>query len=149
MCVCVILFEIVVITVCWKQLISAERKNVVRFDRRPVFQSVVKNTRNILWHAENIWFNCSYFKCWILFTYFLFMFFPNCFYLLYVTWNWLLSFSFISCMFCCHILFVFQKKTDSCGFFYVCVTETTARRKHVRHPWGNEATWWKQAGDRL
>ena len=115
-CVCVILFEIVVITVCWKQLISAERKNVVRFDRRPVFQSVVKNTRNILWHAENIRFNCSYFKCWILFTYFLFMFFPNCFYLLYVTWNWLLSFSFISCMFCCHILFVFQKKTDSCGF---------------------------------
>ena len=112
-CVCVILFEIVVITVCWKQLISAERKeNVVSFDRRLVFQLVVKNTLNILWNAENILFNCSYFKCWILFTYFLFMFFPhpNYFYLLHVTWNWLLSFSFISCMFCCHILFVFQKK---------------------------------------
>ena len=47
-------------------------------------------------------------------------FFPTLFFyfifLLHVTWNWLLSFSFISCMFCCHILFVFQKKTDSCRF---------------------------------
>lgn len=39
-CVRVILFESVVITVCWKQLISAERKeNVVSFDRRLVFFS--------------------------------------------------------------------------------------------------------------
>ena len=38
--VCVILFEIVVITVCWKRLISAERReNVVSFERRLVFFS--------------------------------------------------------------------------------------------------------------